>query len=65
VLSKKGAENLELTVRDVSGKVIEKRHLAISGFIGKLDLDLANGIYFITISNQNNESITKKLVITK
>jgi hypothetical protein len=27
--------------------------------------DLSNGIYFITIFNQNNETITKKLVINK
>jgi hypothetical protein len=65
VLSKNDTENLSLTIRDVSGKVIHKHSLVITGFIGKLDLDLANGVYFISISNQNNESITKKLVITK
>jgi hypothetical protein len=65
VLSKKDNENLELTIRDVSGKVIDKHTLLVSGFIGKLGLDLANGVYFITITNQNHESITKKLVITK
>jgi hypothetical protein len=65
VLSKNDAEQLQVTVRDVSGKIIDKRNLAISGFIGKLGLDLADGIYFITISNHNNETITKKLVINR
>jgi len=65
VLSKNEGEQLQLTIRDVSGKIIDKRNLVISGFIGKLDLDLANGIYFISISNQNNDNIAKKLVITK
>ncbi|MBA2612470.1 MAG: hypothetical protein H0U95_10895 [Bacteroidetes bacterium] len=36
-----------------------------SNFIGKLDLNLINGLYLISINNKNNESITKKLVIAK
>ena len=56
-------ENLSITIIDVAGKVVYKNNLQTNNFINKLDLNLINGLYLITINNSNNESITKKLVI--
>lgn len=58
-------DNVNVSIQDVNGKTVLNYHLIIKDFIGKLDLDLANGVYFISISNLQNETITKKLVITK
>ncbi len=58
-------ETLLITIRDINGKLIIDKNLTTSNFISKLDLDLLNGIYLVTITNTKNEKTTKKLVITK
>lgn len=65
IVSKTEAENLSVTIKDVTGKLVYTTSLQTSNFISKLDLNLLNGVYLITINNNTNESITKKLVIAK
>jgi len=64
-VSKTEAENLSVTIKDVTGKLVYSNNLQTNNFIGKLDLNLINGLYLITINNNTNESITKKLVIAE
>ncbi len=65
IISKNAIDNLSITIIDVAGKVVYKNNLQTSNFIGKLDLNLINGIYLVSIKNSNNENITKKMVIAK
>ncbi|MBA2612574.1 MAG: T9SS type A sorting domain-containing protein [Bacteroidetes bacterium] len=65
IVSNAESENLTVIIRDVAGKILYNQRLRTSNFISKLDLNLINGIYFVTINNTNNESTTKKLVIAK
>jgi hypothetical protein len=65
IISMSENETLLITIRDINGKLIIDKNLTTSNFISKLDLDLLNGIYLVTITNTKNEKTTKKLVITK
>lgn len=48
------------------GQLIREEELSFKNHIATITFeDLANGVYFISISNLQNETITKKLVITK
>ena len=48
------------------GQLIREEELSFKNHIASIRVeDLANGVYFISISNLQNETITKKLVITK
>ncbi len=54
-----------MEIKDLSGRHILKGEVKVSDFIGTLDLSLINGVYIVTISNRNNETLSKKLLITK
>ncbi|MBL7895556.1 MAG: T9SS type A sorting domain-containing protein [Bacteroidia bacterium] len=48
------------------GQLIREEELSFKNHIATITFeDLANGVYFISISNLQNETITKKLVIAK
>lgn len=64
-VSNKESENLKISIRDLTNRIILNQNLKINGFIANLDLELINGVYLITVSNVNNEQITKKLLIAK
>ena len=65
LVSKNEKEMLTIEIRDLSNRVVLKKLLETNDFIANLDLNLINGVYFITISNTNHEKITKKLLIEK
>ena len=65
IVSKTKSEFLHVIVRDLTGRLILNHELKTEGFIGRLDLNLINGAYFITIKNSLNELVTKKLLIAK
>jgi hypothetical protein len=47
------------------GQLIREEEITFINRKASLNIsDLGNGVYFITITNQNHESITKKLVVT-
>jgi len=58
-------ELLYLEVKDLSNRTLLKKVVKTSAFIYTLDLDLINGAYFISIGNDKNEKIIKKLLIAK
>lgn len=58
--------SIEIKIIDLNGRLLRNENLAVRNSKTNLQTDdLSNGIYFITISNQNHERITKKLVITR
>ena len=58
-------EVLEISVSDVSGRNLYKKQVRTEQYKCTFDLSLANGIYFVTIKNQANERVTKKMVVEK
>jgi hypothetical protein len=65
IVSKMESELLYVTVKDLWGRIVLERDLKTKSFLTTLDFGLLNGIYFVTITNSNNEKVTKKLVIAK
>ena len=59
------SESLKILIKDLTGRSILNQNLKTIGFIANLDFDLINGAYLITLSNSNNERVTKKLLIAK
>lgn len=65
VISKNEKEILELTINDVTGRQVFKKQVQTSKNVYVLDFPLANGTYIITIKNQENESVAKKMVVVR
>jgi|GEM_PF-1969336 len=61
----KGNENLNITIHDISNRVVLNKNINTKDFIINLDIELVNGIYLIVISRSANEKITKKIIIAK
>lgn len=56
----------ELKITNCVGQILREEELKFDKGIARISLeDLPSGAYTITISNLNNESITKKLIIAK
>lgn len=58
-------EELKVVITDVNGRVVADYLVKTNGFIGNIRLNMNSGIYFVTLSNSNNDKAVKKLVITK
>lgn len=65
IVGKNQNETLKIVIKDLSNRVVLTKVLETNNFIANLDLSLINGLYFVTITNPNNESTTKKLLIEK
>ncbi len=59
------SEELFVKVCDVNGKLLVSENTKLVNHETKLNLDLKSGIYFVTITNNKNETKIKKLIITK
>ncbi|HWY12564.1 MAG TPA: T9SS type A sorting domain-containing protein, partial [Bacteroidia bacterium] len=58
-------EDVKVVITDVNGRTVGDYNLKTSGFSANIKLNMNSGIYFVTLVNQNNEKVVKKLVITK
>ncbi len=58
-------DKAQLIVQDLQGRVVLNSELFLNSGTSTIDLDLTNGVYFITFTKENNEQITKKLFIAK
>jgi hypothetical protein len=65
IVSKTENENLNIQIRDLLGREVFVSLLNSNGLLAELDLKLIDGAYFISIRNQRNEIITKKLLVAK
>ena len=63
--STNNSEKLLMRICDVNGKLLMEKSLTIENFNSNVKIDLQNGIYFVSLVNQNNESFVRKLVISK
>jgi len=57
-------EIITLRISDAAGKLLIKNELLINLYLGKLELNLMNGIYFVEIINKDNKHEYKKLIIS-
>lgn len=61
-----GEDAVLVEIADVSGRIVYTQNLQLTNGISNFKLDISNGVYFVHITNtQNNETIVKKLVIQK
>jgi len=65
IVGKKESEVLKIEIKDLSNRVIYEGEIKTTEFIANLDLSLINGAYFITVTNDKNEQVIKKLLIAK
>lgn len=65
IISKNEKENLQVTVCDVSGKLLINSSVVTENFVYLLNANLENGIYLVTIKSSSGESVTKKVIVSK
>jgi hypothetical protein len=65
VISPREEETLRLQIRDLSDKLLAEETIQVRNFQAELKLNLINGLYFVTLVNQDHEQVVKKLVISK
>lgn len=63
--STKESEEIKVIITDVNGRTIADHFVNTNGFTANVKLNMNSGIYIVTLSNQNNEKVIKKLVVTK
>jgi hypothetical protein len=65
VISPRQEEALRIQIRDLSDKLLAEETIQVRNFQAELKLNLINGLYFVTLVNQDHEQVVKKLVISK
>ncbi len=65
ITSSHADETLEVSIKDLSGRVMLNKALKLNGFIATLELGLINGTYLVTVTNNQHEQTTKKLIVDK
>lgn len=58
-------EKITVFINDVNNKLLLQQNLFIADYKASLKFNLLNGVYFVTLVNQNNTHFVKKLVISK
>lgn len=62
-VSRQQNEKLKIELKDLSNRVVLTMDLETNDFIANLDLKLIDGLYLVTITNSNHETISKKLIV--
>lgn len=65
IANTKENEFLTVEITDLSNRILVRQNVKATGIFVKLDFDLLNGAYLIHVTNSENESIIKKLLIAK
>ncbi len=65
IVSKEEKENLQVQIYDVNGKLLLNTKIVTENFVYLINTNLNNGVYFVSVKNQQGETITKKLVVSK
>ena len=58
-------DRLYISIADLSGRLIMSKFILTSEYSGFFDLELDNGVYFISFRNINNDVVVKKIHIAK
>lgn len=53
------------TLKDIAGKILISGTYVVKQNIANLNINLPNGLYLVTISENGNEIQTKKLIIAR
>jgi hypothetical protein len=65
ISSKISNSNLNITITDILGRVFVTKIIVINTFKWMLNLDLPNGIYFLSLYEDQKKLQTKKIIIAK
>ena len=65
IRSKISNANLRITISDMIGRVFISKNIVINEYDGFLNLDLPNGIYFVSLYDGQKISQTRKIIIAK
>lgn len=65
IVSNVECKYLMVQICDLSGRLLLTKNLIPKGLITNLDLDLMNGAYLIKVTNDSDETLTKKLLISR
>lgn len=57
--------NITVVVSDVLGRVFITKGISLNSTLSTIDLDLPNGVYFITLYGENKVAQTRKIIISK
>jgi hypothetical protein len=63
--SSQGSESVQVSIKDTQGRLLRNDVIEIKNHLGILQLDLQNGIYFVTLTNSQKQSVVQKLIISK
>ena len=58
-------EDINIVIADVSGRIVLNETVKTSAFTANLKLSFKDGIYFVTLTNGENNKVIKKLVVTR
>jgi hypothetical protein len=59
------AERIFIAIYDITGRVVQKEKLQLSDHHCNMKFNLDNGVYFLSVTNIGNETITKKIIVSK
>lgn len=65
IFSKNQTEYISIIITDVNNRLLLSKKTSIEDYHAEIKLNLLNGVYFVTIVNQNNIHFVKKLIISK
>lgn len=65
VVSSANNQKLIVKITDVNGKLIQANYYYTENYQFNVQLDLLNGIYFVTLEDQSGQKTVKKLIIVK
>jgi hypothetical protein len=65
ITTKNECELVDARIVDLTGRTLFHQTVKSTEFIAKLNIELMNGAYFITLTNSVNEVLTRKLLIAK
>src|SRR5690606_4541328 len=58
-------EELDISIVDVTGRTVLNKKAEIKNYTSDVELNLANGVYILKITNKQQKTISKKLIIAK
>ena len=57
--------NITVVISDLLGRVFIRKGISLNGNVSMIDLDLPNGVYFVTLYGENKLTQTRKIFISK
>jgi hypothetical protein len=58
-------ETVQITISDIDGSVLQSISTKLSRTPVKVPVDLSDGMYFVSITNENNQKLIRKLIIDR